>query len=110
MTKAGAAKNDLSKAALPSDVRDGDLPLSIHDADSILNVKASLAFLARQETEVTARLEALLATQRDLSRDLDRLDLLRANLGSQAVSTRSISNGMLSDAASTARARSAAPN
>lgn len=73
------------------------------EAVSLSNVEATLALLSEQESRVTARLETLLATQNDLSRDLGRLDLLRANIGSQAVSTRSISNGMLSEAASTAR-------
>ena len=77
--------------------------LSMCEAVSLSNVEATLALLSEQESRVTARLETLLATQNDLSRDLGRLDLLRANIGSQAVSTRSISNGMLSEAASTAR-------
>ena len=76
---------------------------SIHQANSIGGIRAALASLAKQEATVTARLDALVASQNDLSRDLCRLDLLRANLGSQAVATRSISNGMLSNAASTAQ-------
>ena len=76
--------------------------LSICEAASLAEVEATLALLSEQESRVTARLESLLATQNDLSRDLGRLGLLRANIGSQAISTRSISHGMLSEAASTA--------
>ena len=77
--------------------------LSMCEAATLSDVEDTLALLSEQESRVAARLEILLATQKDLSRDLGRLDLLRANLGSQAVSSRSISNGMLSEAASTAR-------
>ena len=75
---------------------------NVYEAASVAGIQATLAHLNAQETTVTARLNALINSQRDLSRDLGRLDLLRANLGSQAVATRSISNGMLSNAASTA--------
>lgn len=75
---------------------------SIHDASSLSDVRAALAALHVRETSVTNRLNALLSSQADLSRELGRLDLLRANLGSQVIATRSISNGMLSSAADTA--------
>ena len=75
---------------------------NIYEAASVAEIQATLAHLSARETSVTARLNALVASQKDLSRELGRLDLLRANLGSQAVATRSISNGMLSNAASTA--------
>ncbi|KAI9751882.1 MAG: hypothetical protein M1835_001162, partial [Candelina submexicana] len=71
-------------------------------ASSVAEIQATLAKLNNQEASVTARLDSLIASQRDLSRELGRLDLLRAHLGSQAVTTRGISNGMLSNAASTA--------
>lgn len=48
------------------------------------------------------RLQASLATQTDLGRDLGRLDNLRAGLGTQVIATRSISNNMLANAAHTA--------
>lgn len=76
---------------------------SLHQANSMSEVRAALTQLAQQEATVTSRLDALVASQEDLLRDLGRLDLLRANLGSQTVATRSVSNGMLSNAASTAR-------
>ncbi|KAI2623587.1 COG4-domain-containing protein [Hypomontagnella submonticulosa] len=75
---------------------------SIHDASNLSDVRAALAALHVRETSVTNRLNALLSSQADLSRELGRLDLLRANLGSQVIATRSISNGMLSSAADTA--------
>ncbi|KAI0184569.1 COG4 transport protein-domain-containing protein [Xylaria flabelliformis] len=75
---------------------------SIHDASSLADVRAGLAALHARETAITTRLNALVSSQADLSRELGRLDVLRANLGSQVIATRSISNGMLSSAAETA--------
>ncbi|KAK8206542.1 Golgi transport complex subunit 4 [Zalaria obscura] len=75
---------------------------SIYNASSVAEIRATLSHLGHQEATVTSRLDALLASQNDLSRQLTRLDLARAHLGSQVVAARSISNGMLSSAASTA--------
>ncbi|KAI0486505.1 COG4 transport protein-domain-containing protein [Xylaria cf. heliscus] len=75
---------------------------SIYDASSLADVRASLAALHARESAITTRLNALVSSQADLSRELGRLDILRANLGSQVIATRSISNGMLSSAAETA--------
>ncbi|KAL7629584.1 High affinity Ca2+/Mn2+ P-type ATPase-like protein [Parahypoxylon ruwenzoriense] len=75
---------------------------SVHDASTLSDVRAALAALHDREAAITSRLDALLSLQGDLSRELGRLDLLRANLGSQVIATRSISNGMLSSAAETA--------
>ena len=72
------------------------------DASSVAEIQATLNKLKQQDTMVTARLNNLISSQKNLSRELGKLDLMRANLGSQAVATRSISNNMLSDAASTA--------
>ncbi|PLB50464.1 COG4-domain-containing protein [Aspergillus steynii IBT 23096] len=74
----------------------------IFNASSVAEIKATLSHLHDQEASVTARLDALVASQKDFSRELGRLDLLRANLGSQTSTTRSISHGMLSNAAATA--------
>ncbi|CAD0092330.1 unnamed protein product [Aureobasidium vineae] len=82
----------------------------IYKASSVAEIRATLAELGQQEAAVTARLDALLASQRDLSRQLTKLDLARAHLGSQVIQTRSISNGMLSSAASTAARISGAVN
>ncbi|KAE8862775.1 hypothetical protein PTNB29_05337 [Pyrenophora teres f. teres] len=77
-------------------------------AASVAQIHEALGQLHDQEASVTQRLNALIASQKDLSRELGRLDLLRARLGTQAVNTRAISNGMLSDAASTANRISSA--
>ena len=76
---------------------------NIYKAGSVTEIRETLARLNEHECSVTARLDALVASQNDLLRELGRLDLLRAHLGSQAVLTRSISNGLLSNAASTAK-------
>jgi len=74
----------------------------VYRASSIAEIQATLAHLGRQEASVTARLDALVASQKDLSRELGRLDLLRASLGSHVVNARNIGSATLSDAASTA--------
>ncbi|KAI9835333.1 MAG: hypothetical protein M1819_002477 [Sarea resinae] len=76
--------------------------LNIFKPSSIADIQATLEALNVREASVTERLDSLVASQKDLSRELGRLDLLRVQLGSQVVNTRSISNGMFSDAASTA--------
>ena len=75
---------------------------NISKSESVAEIKASLAELGHNEALVTSRVDNLIASQRDLSCELGRLDLLRAQIGSHAVATRSISNGMFSSAASTA--------
>jgi hypothetical protein len=76
--------------------------ISVYNAASVDEIRSALAELGAREANVTARLDDLLASQKDLNRQLGRLDLARAQLGSQVVATRSISNGMLSSAAATA--------
>lgn len=88
-------QNDQDKDVMSSSV-------DVYQARSITEIKASLSHLSEQEASVTTRLNNLITAQKDLTRDLGRLDLLRAQIGSQAVATRSISNGILSGAASTA--------
>ncbi|PVH95217.1 COG4-domain-containing protein [Periconia macrospinosa] len=80
----------------------------IFHATSVAEIHAVLDHLHHQEATVTQRLNDLIASQKDLSRELGRLDLLRGHLGTQVVSTRAISNGMLADAASTANRISSA--
>ena len=75
---------------------------SIHKAHSNADIKATLHQLVSRDSEVTARLNALIATHSTLERELGRLDILRANVGSQTVSARSISHGVLANAAFTA--------
>lgn len=69
---------------------------------SVAEIRLGLAELQKKEITVTKRLDDLIASQKDLQRELARLDLFRANLSTQAARTRAVSNGMLSDAASTA--------
>ncbi|KAF2457484.1 COG4 transport protein-domain-containing protein [Lineolata rhizophorae] len=88
--------HDANGAAHPDPVAD------VYRASSLAEIQAAMARLDRQEASVTSRLNALVASQKDLWRELGRLDLLRAQLGTQVVNTRAISNGMLSDAATTA--------
>lgn len=76
--------------------------LSVYNATSVDEIRSALDDLGKRGANVTSRLDTLIASQRDLNRQLSRLDLVRAQLGSQVVATRSISNGMLSSAASTA--------
>lgn len=74
----------------------------VFNASSVAEIKATLSHLHDQEATVTARLDALVCSQKDFSRELGRLDVLRANVGSQSSTTRAIRHGMLSDAAVTA--------
>ncbi|KAH0565777.1 hypothetical protein GP486_000822 [Trichoglossum hirsutum] len=83
-------------------------PPDILEANSIAEIQNTLAYLSDQEAIVTNRLNSLIASQKDLSRELGRLDVLRAHIGTQVATTRSISNGMLSGAASTAKRISSA--
>ena len=88
---------------------DGGTPRrDISQAASIEEVRATLTQLHERDLSVTARLDALIASQKDFSKEIGRLDLLRAHLGSHAVATRSISNSMLSSAAATANKISSA--
>jgi hypothetical protein len=94
--------NTINGYAEPSSpVRDATPP-DVFNASSVAEIKATLSHLHDQEAAVTARLDALVASQKDFSRELGRLDLLRAHLSSQASTTRTISHGMLPGAAATA--------
>ncbi|KAK5946259.1 Golgi transport complex subunit 4 [Knufia obscura] len=74
----------------------------VFSAKSVAEIRAALADLQQKEATVTQKLDTLISAQKDLHRELGRLDLFRANLSTQAAKTRAISNGMLSEAASTA--------
>lgn len=78
------------------------LPPSISESSSIIAIRASLSVLHERDLSISSRLKTLITSQAELSRELGRLDLLRAHLGTQVVHTRDISNGMLDSAASTA--------
>ena len=74
----------------------------IYEISSLAAIRASLSDLHTRDIAITSRLQSLISSQADLSRELGRLDLLRAHLGTQAIHTRDISNGMLDSAAGTA--------
>ena len=101
-------ENGLSRLSFPTRSQislDKDAMLSdvdIDQATSIAEIRVSLSHLSEQEASVTARLNNLVFSKRDLIHELGRLDLLRAQIGSQAVATRSIGSGTLSGAAATA--------
>ncbi|KAL8873643.1 MAG: hypothetical protein Q9174_000921 [Haloplaca sp. 1 TL-2023] len=90
--------------------KDGSEPpgLGANGANSIAGLQATLAELSERDAKVTRRLNNLIASQNDIRHSLTRLDLFRASLGSQAVTTRSISNSVLSNASLTAKRISAA--
>lgn len=71
-------------------------------ASNLNEMRSALAALHDREAVVRARLDSLLASHADLSRELGRLDLLRASLGTQVLAARSIGSEMLSSAAETA--------
>ena len=74
----------------------------VYSAKSVAEIKAALSELHAKEATVTSQLDTLIASQKELQRELGRLDLFRANLSTTAAKTRAISNGMLSNASSTA--------
>ncbi|KAK5103304.1 Golgi transport complex subunit 4 [Lithohypha guttulata] len=74
----------------------------VFSARSVSEIRAALAELQSRESNVTEQLNKLISSQKDLQKEFGRLDLFRANLSIQGAKTRAISNGMLSDAASTA--------
>ena len=82
--------------------------LSMGQVTTVAEIQSTLAKLKEQEFSITKRLNDLIASQKDLNRELGKLDIVRAQLGSQAVATRSIHNSMLGDAAATAQKISSA--
>ncbi|KAL8976152.1 MAG: hypothetical protein Q9177_006909, partial [Variospora cf. flavescens] len=82
--------------------------LQLNRAASSAEIQATIPKLSQEEALVTARLDVLMASQHAVKHNLSRLDILRANLGTQAVSTRSISKTSLAQAAATARRLSTA--
>lgn len=98
------ARDHPVEKSLPSEQQHrGNAPAAdIFNAGSVREIKSSLSLLHDQDLSVTSRLDTLVASQKDFSRELGRLHLLRAHLGSQAGTTRSLSHGMLTDASSVA--------
>ncbi|AEO70093.1 91274cea-5b74-4060-9662-5fb131e5cfd3 [Thermothielavioides terrestris] len=91
-------------AVTPSPKKDDDNSPSapLHRATSPAEVRAALSALHAREASLTAHLSTLLTGHASLTRSLSRLDNLRAGLGAQVISARSISSNMLASAADTA--------
>jgi hypothetical protein len=83
-------------------------PPSVASCSTVEELQAALAYLNAQEILVASRFQTLLSTQSELSHTLSRLDLIRAHLGTQVVAARSLSNNILSIAATTANRVSSA--
>ncbi|EPE06841.1 hypothetical protein F503_03268 [Ophiostoma piceae UAMH 11346] len=75
---------------------------ALETATSVADIRTALAALHTREDALTSNLQNLVASQSDLSRDLLRLDSLRASLGAQVIATRGIATSMLAGAADTA--------
>lgn len=75
---------------------------SLESATSAADVRAALGGLHTREDGLRRSLQGLVAAHTDLSRDLLRLDSLRATLGAQVIATRGIATTMLAGAADTA--------
>lgn len=78
-------------------------PNDVMKAASVEAINESLSLLQRQEDFAKLHLDGLLASKKDLLREIGKIDLLRAHLGSQASSTRGIASNVLSNAASSSR-------
>jgi hypothetical protein len=97
-------QNGLSNGATTSNSATlSSLGPSVYESSTVAEIRASLAALHTRDSHITSQLRALLDSQADLSREIGRLDLLRAHLGTQVVNTRNISHGMLDSAADTAQ-------
>ncbi|KAI5819058.1 COG4 transport protein-domain-containing protein [Pyronema omphalodes] len=81
---------------------------SVATASSVTELQSALAALNSHDSTVTTRLKTHLSTQTSLTHTLSRLDLIRAHLGTQVVSARSLSTTTLSPAATTANRVSSA--
>ncbi|KAG9774144.1 COG4-domain-containing protein, partial [Aureobasidium melanogenum] len=77
--------------------------ISVYNASSVTEIRSALAELHVKDVNVTSQLDALINAQKDLQRELGRLDLFRANATTQVSRARAINNGMLSDAAANAK-------
>ncbi|KAL9079506.1 MAG: hypothetical protein Q9157_001618 [Trypethelium eluteriae] len=81
---------------------------SVRQASTLPEIRSTLAHLSSRDSSITTRLDALLDSHHDLTRQLHRLDLLRANLASHAQNARAIAQSSLAPAASTATRLSSA--
>ncbi|CAZ84937.1 unnamed protein product [Tuber melanosporum] len=78
-------------------------PPDVNSCTTVEELRAALAHLTAQDACIDNKLRTLLLKQSELEHSLTRLDLLRAHLGTQVVAARTLSNTMLSPAATTAQ-------
>ncbi|KIW62857.1 hypothetical protein PV04_09749 [Phialophora macrospora] len=86
-----------------SDFEHGSQSVGIYDAKSVTEIRSALTELRNKEASVTSQLDLLVNAQKDLQRELARLDLFRANATAQASRARAVSNGILSDASANSK-------
>ncbi|POS87345.1 hypothetical protein EPUL_003358 [Erysiphe pulchra] len=85
-----------------SQIEPSAAPHSISESSSIAEIRSSLSDLYLRNATITHQLQALVTSKAELSRELGRLDLLRAHLSAQIIHIRDINNVMLDGAAETA--------
>ncbi|TLD25608.1 hypothetical protein PspLS_05502 [Pyricularia sp. CBS 133598] len=95
-------KKELSSTKGNTSAMVAEMIRPIQEASSVADIRTALEALHAREQALTSRLDGLVSSHSDLSRDLLRLDNLRATLGAQVIASRTISNTMLSGAADTA--------
>ena len=93
---------DLANGKILTTYDDENISPTVFSASSVAEIRAALSKLHAKDVSVTSQLDTLVASQKEIQRELGRLDLFRANLSTQASKTRALSNGILSDASSTA--------
>ena len=89
-------------------VDEAQVSTNIRTAATESEIKSVLDQLKQREAAVTQRLDDLVSSQHEFSREIGKLDLMRGQLGSRAVATRAIGTDLLLDAAATARRLSGA--
>ncbi|KHJ35848.1 putative cog4 transporter [Erysiphe necator] len=86
-----------------SQVEPSAAPHSIYESSSVAEIRNSLSALFAREAAITPQIQTIVDSKTELSRELGRLDLLRANLSAQVIHLRDINNGKLEGAAETSR-------
>lgn len=76
--------------------------VNMQNARTVEEILAAIDVLQRRQTALTTQLEASLASNEQNTRQLTRLNLSRARVGSVAVAARSLSRNMLGEASVTA--------
>jgi conserved oligomeric Golgi complex subunit 4 len=81
---------------------------TIRDCTSLEEIRSTIDALSEQEATATSQLDGLVESQNAFTRKIGRLDLLRNQLDSQVLATRSIAQDLLSGADGTAQRISSA--